>query len=344
MEVDLRATIQEPTDADLAAELGPENAPPAWVAVSRGVTFFLGFFALLCLLAELRQPADHADLWWLDLRCRTPVARAGLSLAAVLLLALAVRPALPEALRLAAVTLTVALLGVTVWRTLGFYSTLRGGELRSEVALPFSLHLAACLTVALAGLRARVTANRLEPGGAWLFATGFLICAVTFPLAQIYCLGRTDYRRPAEAVLVRAEGLRGSQYESPELAECIRTARALLREGLADRLILADGQGNTERAEAIRRQALAEGIPAEQIRVLSPEALAEKNVDGERSRPILAVGPFYQLPRLRLMWSRSGREVCTVPAPESDSGSERVWRIAREVGALWSCYLRPFAG
>ena len=324
-------------DALPAIEPDVEESAPAWVALARGVMFFLGFFALLSLLAELRQPAAYSDLWWLDLRCPTPVARAGLALAAALLLAFAVRPTLPDALRRAAVALTLALLGLAIWRTLGFYSAVRAGGLRTELALPFSLHLAACLTVALAGLRAPAAADRLERGGRWLFAIGFLIGAFTFPLAQIHCLGRTDYRRPAGAVLMQIEADEGSS------RACLRTACDLLRDGLADELLLTAIEDEAEPAEALRRRAIAEGIPAEQIRILEGQAIAEQNSGIEGPRPILAVGHFYELPRLRLLWSRTGREVCTIPVPQARSASDVAWQVAREVGALWSCYLRPFA-
>lgn len=345
MEADSRATILEPADAELAPELEPDEAAPVWVAVSRGVMCFLGFFALLSLLAELRQPAAHSDLWWLDLRCPTPIARAGLSLAAALLLAFAVRPTLPDTMRRVAVTLTAALLGLTVWRTLGFYSAVRAGTLQSELALPFSLHFAACLTVVLAGLRVPAAENRLDRSGVWLFATGFLVCAITFPVAQIYCLGHMSYRRSAEAVLVQTGVTDNSDGESPELAACLQTACALIREGLADELILAAAaEEETEAAGAMHRRAIAEGVPAERIRVLTANTIAEQSSGIEGSRPILAVGRFHELPRLRLLWSRTGRELCTVPVRETRPASELAWQIAREVTALWSCYLRPFAG
>lgn len=338
MEADSPAALQ-PVDADLATELDADEAAPAWLPVARGVMFFLGFFALLSLLAELRQPSPHSDLWWLDLRCPAPIARAGLALAAALLLAFAVRPTLPHALRRVTVALTAALLGLTIWRTLGFYSAVRAGTLHSELALPFSLHLAACLTVALAGLRAPAAANPLQRGGAWLFAIGFLVCAIAFPLAQIQCLGRADYRRSAEGVMVQT----GMVEHCGE--ECLQTACALIRDGLADELILAAAAGEeSEPAEAMRRRAIAEGVPEERIRLLTAASVAEQNAALEGSRRVLAVGRYYELPRLRLLWSRTGRELCTVPVREARPGSDLAWQIAREVGALWSCYLRPFAG
>lgn len=326
--------------ADFVAEIDAEETPPAWVAVSRGVLFFLGLLALLSLLSELRQPGTHSDVWWLDLRCPAPVARAGLSLAAALLLAFAVRPTLPEPLRLLALALVACLLSVTLWRTFAFYSMLRVGTVRAELAIPFSLHAGACLIVALAGLRRRLPAGPLDGRGLWLFASGFLLCAVTFPVAQIYCIGSMDERRAADAVLVHTASDEGSA----ELAECMRTACGLIREGFADRLILADRRSGTdaEWIAAVRRRAVEHGIPEDRISVAS-ETMTGKDSGVTGSRPILAVGQFYQLPRLRLMWSRSGREVCTVPVRDALPASELAWRIAGEVGALWSCHLRPFA-
>jgi len=62
-------------------------------------------------------------------------------------------------------------------------------------------------------------------------AIAFVLCAVIFPVAQMICFGLTDYRRPADAIVVFGAGI--SPDGTPSLALCdrVRTGCLLYKQG-----------------------------------------------------------------------------------------------------------------
>lgn len=67
--------------------------------------------------------------------------------------------------------------------------------------------------------------------------------SVLFPLAQMYCLGRTDYRRPADVIVVFGCLVRADGTPLMPLADRVRTGVELYQAGLANRLIFSGGPG-----------------------------------------------------------------------------------------------------
>ena len=144
-----------PTEGDPAERAQPvdETHAPAWHAGARGVAMFFGSFSLLNLFGELRHSGFDANIWWIDLRpCPAPIARGLLAFAALLLISFAVRPHMHVLRRGTTILMGTLLFVASVWNVFVFYALLGQGHLRSDFALPFSLHVAACFAVILAGL------------------------------------------------------------------------------------------------------------------------------------------------------------------------------------------------
>ena len=59
---------------------------------------------------------------------------------------------------------------------------------------------------------------------------------------------------------------------------------------------------------------------------------------------VLVVSHFYHLPRIKMAYARTGREVYTVPARESYFLRQMPLFLAREVAAFWVYYARGLAG
>ncbi|HUG91758.1 MAG TPA: YdcF family protein [Planctomycetaceae bacterium] len=337
---------------DSAAETpsaGPAAAP-AWVAFSRGVAAFLGAFTLLNVLGEMRHAGFDANLWWIDLRPLPAAAvRAWLALAGMLFMAYAVRPTM-SSWRGVTVAIVALLLAASVWNTLSYYGLLRRGELHSGPAVPFSLHVSVCLVVILAGLRSTPGRSQRLRRDVLVGAAAFAACLVAFPLAQMQCYGRTDYRRPADAVVVFGCAVHADGTPSAALADRVETACKLYHDGLARRLILSGGPGPGRVAEtdAMRQLALDGGVPAEAIEVdaagVNTAATVENTARlfGERpSGAVLAVSHFYHLPRIKLCYRRAGLEVYTVPAAQQRPLERQGWCLTHELAALWWYYVRP---
>jgi vancomycin permeability regulator SanA len=175
-------------------------------------------------------------------------------------------------------------------------------------------------------------------------------CAVCFTVAQMLFFGKTDYRRPADAAVVLGARVYADGRLSDALADRVRTACQLYRDGLVRRLIFSGGPGDgtIHETEAMKRAAIGLGVKAENIwldktgvntqaTVRNTEALLQ---ECHASR-VLVVSHAYHLPRVKLAYQRDGWDVFTVPARESYFLRQMPYNMAREVAALWVYYLRP---
>jgi uncharacterized SAM-binding protein YcdF (DUF218 family) len=182
----------------------------------------------------------------------------------------------------------------------------------------------------------------------------FAACAVGFPLAQIVAFGLTDYRRPADAILVFGARAYASGRPSDALEDRLLTGIELYNKGLAPRLIFSGGPGDGDLSEpqVMRRVALSKGVPESAILLddggVTTDASvrnAAKLLSGIAQPRILAVSHAWHLPRVKLRCEREGLTAYTVPADERGQALRKTpYLVAREVAGLWVYYLRAIAG
>jgi len=328
-----------------------ELLPP----VSRGLALFLGGFSLLNLLGELRFPGFDANHWWIDFRPVELVAvRIFLCIVSIFLLAYSLRPKLSAWRRKVTSILTAILLGITTWNILHFHILLNRGTIIARFPVAFSLLVSIALAIILISLTLRPKSFYLNnPFSSKLILTAtLLICLIGFPLGQMFCFGKTDYRRQADTIVVFGARVYADGRPSDALADRVRTGCHLYLDGLADRLIFSGGPGDggIHETESMRTMAVGLGVPKEAI-LLDKEGVntqaTVKNTseifDRLGTKRVLAVSHFYHLPRIKMSYQRSKWEVYTVPAKESYLLTEMPKYILREVAALWLYYLRPIA-
>ncbi len=329
-----------------------ERGRSLWRAAPRGIALFLGGFALLNLLGGMRSAHFDANLWWIDLR-KLPewIGQPLLLVSALCFLAFTVRPSAANWRRRLTLVCAVALGAVAVVNVGEFYTLLIRGSVTSHFPVPVSLMIAGVLAIiALANTRANFSAP--VRGDALRALAIAFACVICFPLAQMLCFVKTDYRRPADAAVVLGARVYADGRPSDALADRVRTACQLYRDGLARKLIFSGGPGDgaIPESEAMRRMAIKLGVNASDIivddaglntqaTVRHSEAMLSKN----HSPRILVVSHFYHLPRIKLAFQRDGWEVYTVPAKETYLLRQTPYNMAREVAALWVYYLRPLA-
>src|SRR5260221_4367993 len=167
-------------------------------SAARGIALFIGAFSLLNVAAVLRHGAFDGNAWWIDFRPLSPAI--GRSAAALLGLALVAWALWPRMSRWrTALTVSLVLMGVAValYNTVTFYRVRAAHVIATAIPIPFSILVVLVLAFILA--RAVRRGARLHVRSAIL---AFAACALGFPLAQIMAFGLTDYRRPADAILV----------------------------------------------------------------------------------------------------------------------------------------------
>ncbi len=318
----------------------------------RGLALFLGGFALLNLLGGLRSAHFDANLWWIDLRALPPtIATPLLLISSVCLVGFAVWP--PQSVWWRSLTIgCVGALGlVAVANTAQFYALLSHGWVSPGIPIPLSLFVSAALAIIVAAAWRSPLPMRRSGG---LFQIMAVACsgAVCFTVAQMLFFGKTDYRRPADAAVVLGARVYADGRPSDALADRVRTACQLYREGLVRRLIFSGGPGDgaIHETEGMKQMALGLGVKAEDIwldktgvntqaTVRNTEAVLQQ---WHASR-VLVVSHAYHLPRVKLAYQRDGWDVFTVPARESYFLRQMPYNMAREVAALWVYYLRPLA-
>ncbi|MHC4061357.1 MAG: YdcF family protein [Planctomycetota bacterium] len=324
-----------------------------FVALGRGLALFVGAFSLLNVLGEWRFPGFDANHWWIDFRPIEPLAvRAFLAVSSVFLIGYSIRPNVCGWRRVLTLGLSGVLLVVTVSNVVHFHVLAGRGAISAGFPVAFSLFVSLALVAALVSVSMARTEGsaRKRQSGKIVFGVTFAVCVVGFPLAQMFCFGKTDYRRRADAIVVFGARVYADGRCSDALADRVRTGCRLYLDGLANRLIVSGGPGDGEihETEAMRRMALKLGVPDEGIILdkdgVNTQATVKKTcVMFERLgiERVLAVSHFYHLPRIKMTYQRRGREVYTVPARESYILTEMPKYILREVAALWVYYLRP---
>jgi uncharacterized SAM-binding protein YcdF (DUF218 family) len=262
-------------------------------------------FGLLSLLGQ-------ETLWWIDVR---PLPQWLVAAPGAILLV----HALTGRLGRAATATSLLLAAVALANTVAYY------RVPSRPPIPLSLPVAGLLALAAVPGRPRLT-----------LATSALLLAL-FPLAHVFTFGRTSYAREADWIVVLGARCYEDGTPSQALAERVRTACRLHREGYAPRLFMSGGPGDgaTHETDAMRALAIQEGVPAREIVV---DRFGLNSLATIRHAPpgrLLVVSHFYHLPRLKLLARREGREAYTVPADEERPirGTPRF--VAREVAAFW---------
>ncbi len=316
-------------------------------SITRGVALLLGACTLLNVISELRHPGFDANLWWIDLRfVNATLRRAILGAMGLGLVTFGVRPAFAPlrgwGLRVALGALMV-IAATNAWT---FWRLVAAGEIRSGFPLPLSGAMLLVLASLFWGIGQRVqsrSSSRLDQGACFV---AVILSAILFPLAQMYCFGKTDYRRSADVIVVFGCLVHADGAPSMALADRVRTGVELHRDGLAKRLLFSGGpgEGTTHETDAMRTLAIQLGVPSSDIQVDREGLNTQQTVDNAVRRDwqggtprILAVSHFYHLPRIKLCFRRAGWDVMTVPATESRDLVHLPHYLMREVAALW-CY------
>jgi len=316
--------------------------------IARILAFVAGLLTLLNLGGNLLWPGFDASSWWIDLGSWPGwLGQPLLVVFALTMLAFAFRQPWPSRRPFFTTCVAIVFALLALADTAGFYRLLASGRIAASFPAPFSLLAFVAMAIIVRGAwTQRETVDRYDLRR--VLAGGLALLAA-FPLALMLCFGNTDYRRPADAVVVFGAGVYASGKMSNALEDRIRTGCEIYRAGLTKRLVLSGGRGDgaiTE-ATAMRSYALAHGVRAEDIVVddkgMNTEGTVQDTVPLLRqwdARCVLAVSHFYHLPRIKLAYQRAGMDVFTVPAPQGHVLGRLPFNLAREVAAFWSYYFK----
>ncbi|MCP4422596.1 MAG: YdcF family protein [Chloroflexi bacterium] len=317
---------------------------------TRAIALFMGSFSLLNILGELRIDGFDANIWWIDLSMIHPtISKLLLTVTAILLITFAIKPKVPTYLKRITNALLIFLLIICSINALTFFKLLTANKISSQFPLPFSLLIAAAILLIICTPTEKNPPRKKRKARIIFFLT-FSLCMITFPLAQIFCFGKTDYRRPADAIVVLGARTYADGTMSQALSDRTITGCQLYLDGLANRIIFSGGpgDGNIHETQAMKNKAIEMGIPKTAI-IIDPQGLnTQKTVENTTkifqqtaAKNIIVVSHFYHLPRIKMAYQRHLYNVITVPAKSPYTLTRLPIYILREIPALWLYYLHP---
>jgi len=356
--------------APLSFQAMDSSARRAWLAGSllttaaRGIALFVSGFSLLNLLIQSRTSGFDANQWWIDFRPLPHwVQTLMLLIGSVILLAYVFVPQMSPWRRRATLTVCELLGLIAIWNVLEYYYLLARSVIYSGSPIPFSILVILALLVVWRGAARREQSGNGGPAWAVILCV-FGLCMFVFPLAQMLCFGTTDYRRPADAIVVFGAPVEPDGSPSEALQDRVNLGVELYQQKLGKKLIFTGGQGPDEpinEAELMRRMAMDAGIPSADIEMDRDGTTTASSVDDTgymlrdladeqpasfagRAVRVLVVSHFYQLPRIKIEYQREQLpphylQILTVPVRSSLARLPRY--MGREVVAQWAYYLGP---
>jgi uncharacterized SAM-binding protein YcdF (DUF218 family) len=321
-------------------------------AVYRGIAGFLGGLSLVNAVAGVADARLNANGWWVDLRpLPAPLAFTIHIAGAAALLAVALDVRLHGQWRTAVTGMVLVLAALVLRNVTQFYGLAWRGAIDPWLPVPLSLPLCAVLLwiakMSAGTFSGRSPKNRRREN--WAAAAVAGVAMALTPLLGILFFGTTDYRRPADVAVVFGARAYADGRPSDALADRVRTACDLYRQGLVKRLVFSGGPGDgvVHETESMRRLAIASGVPDGAILLdrkgLNTAATVRNTCPLARTlgaTRVIAVSHAYHLPRVKMCYQRHGLEVYTVPATQQRTLRAMPLLVAREVAAAWAYYFR----
>ncbi len=302
------------------------------------------------VVGALRNPHFDENIWWVDLRFLPARSeQAVMAVAGLVLIAHALWPAERGWRRFLTTASFAAIVLAGLLNTIDYYRTWARGSIHPLMWIPLSMLLAVLMAfIWWASVRVAPKAPHGRTGRLTVIAVVTALFVVGLPLLQFAFFGTTDYRRPADAIVVLGAKVNPGGVPSKSLNDRITTAVELYELGMADTIIMSGGiePSGYDEAAVMRDVAVAQGVPSDAIILdqggVNTDATVTDTIEIFRQRGfhrVLVVSHFYHLPRIKLAYEGAGFEVYTVPS-RSTFIRQLPLIVGREIPAFWVYYLR----
>lgn len=312
---------------------------------TRGIALVLGGFIFLNVAVALFDPSVETNVLFDVTLVSQPFRGVTLFIIAIAFLHYGLALRTYRGLKIVRIAAIITAIAIALINTIVFYRLLMTNTIQTPMIVPMSLILSGVLVIILWRSIQQGQSPRNPAGEISVLAIAGL-CALAMPFVLMFCFGKTSYARQADAIVVFGARTYADGRPSDALADRVRTACDLYHQGLAPALLFSGGpgDGDVHETEAMRRMAIALGVPDENI-ILDTNGLSTQlTVDncsaslGKTSPRILAVSHGYHLPRVKMAFERAGIRTYTVPAKETYLLTQMPIFMAREVGAYWKYY------
>lgn len=225
------------------------------------------------------------------------------------------------------------------------------GQRSLYVALPISLSLPTGLVLLAWSSWGSAPRQRRGVGGPRMRVALVVACLVPSAALPVWFFGATDYRRPADAIVVLGAAVWPDGQPSLALEDRTRSGCQLYLDGLADCIVFSGGRSKNapiSEPEAMRRIGLEMGVPEAAMILddqgINTQATVWNTTEIGEARgwsSVLMVSHDYHLLRIKMLSERSGLRCYTVPAKETRPLRRYPYYLTRELAALAWYYLTP---
>ncbi|MBX3381461.1 MAG: YdcF family protein [Phycisphaeraceae bacterium] len=313
-------------------------------SILRAISLLLGFFLVANAACSLAAPGWELTVWLVDLRPIGNWRFVPLLVSGVALIAFALWSPRSGWSRLATIVAIAPVMAFAVVDCVRYANLLGSGTIASGSPVSLSIAIVALLVIVLVS----ICSPRVEsatPRRIFAISALALTVPAILPLCLMWTFGLSDYRRPADAILVLGARVYSDGRPSDVLRDRVETACDLYLSGLASRIVFSGGPGDGTVSESVAMRAIAisRGVPSDAC-ILDETGLNtratfdafQKIAKSHNWRSSLAVSDFYHLPRIKLLADRMGIAVRTVPARQRNPRSGTPIWMAREVAAWWA--------
>jgi len=326
------------------------DSAPGWMAVSRGAALGLSCLLMLNLMEVFVYSTSAAENWLTNLQPLTQSAGiASMAMFATSLLMFALRPALPAPVLLASIALLAmfaGFIGKDLWQ-ISQHMT----DATRTTAMTAPLGILMLLVVTGMGILA---GNRDSTQGRSSFLSIILSAGLTLLAFGIVTVqaGRLSDSLPdtSACVIVVSRSVGNSAEDLPvDLSHRLKTASQLLQDH--GKLLVVFGrppEPSESGSDSVRALLLDAGVPESHILAdvdSTDAAAALKHLARlpqlQSDRPIIVVGDWYELARIRLLAKRLRLSVTAVLADDPDQRSDSGMRVAQEIVSLAACLVEP---
>ena len=327
------------------------DSAPGRMAVSRGAALGLSCLLMLNLMEVFVYSTSAAENWLTNLQPLTQSAGiASMAMFATSLLMFALRPALPAPVLLASIALLamfVGFLGKDLWQI-----SQQMTDATRTTAMTAPLGILMLLAVTGMGILA---GNRDSAQGRSSFLSIILSAGLTLLAFGIVTMqsGRLSDFLPdtSASVILVSRSADGLAEDLPvDLSHRLQTSSQLLLQDHGELLVVfgRPPEPSESRTDSVRALLLDAGVPESQILAdvdSTDAAAALKHLARlpqlQSDRPIIVVGDWYELARIRLLAKRLRLSVTAVPADDHVQRSGSGKRVAREIVSLAACLVEP---
>ena len=329
----------------------PVRVAPVWLAVSRAVACFIGMTLLLFLFVEIKQKGPGAPIWWLNaLPVKPELIWGFLALTGFEFLGFFLLPRMSFARRWLTFTLTMILFSGALRESYFYYQMLKSKQILSDFPIPFSLHVAASLTIIIPGLFVSYD----EQGSAFrnfvTICATISICLISFPLSLIYCAGHINNQQETEWALITGSTTSSGESSLIQIKNRVETGVELYRNGKFHKFCFASGEMIEEKTEAriMKDHAIELGVDPndivteDQSHSFRETIEATTNLFKEKDiKTIRLINEFEPIARTRLAFERYGILVLTTPVKDEENKEISFKAIQKEIQGILKFFYRP---